>query len=71
MEPVIEAKKAMRLKDYRNELLKRLRAPDYAAAYLAQVLAENDKDTFLIALKDVAEASGGLRNQCSQKSKPQ
>ena len=48
----------MRLKDYKADLLKRLRAPEYAAAYLAQVLAEKDNAAFLIALKDVAEASG-------------
>src|SRR5205085_12385579 len=50
----------MRLKSYRDDLLERLRDPDYAAEYLAQVLGENDKDAFLIALKDVVEASGGL-----------
>jgi probable addiction module antidote protein len=50
----------MRLKDYRADLLKRLRNPEYAAEYLAQVLAEKDKAAFLIALKDVVEAGGGI-----------
>ncbi len=50
----------MRLKNYRNDLLKRLRDPHYAAAYLAQVLADGDKNTFLVALKDVVEATGGV-----------
>ena len=50
----------MRLKNYRTDLLERLRDPDYAAEYLAQVLADKDKKAFLIALKDVVEASGGL-----------
>jgi DNA-binding phage protein len=50
----------MRLKHYRNDLPGRLHDPDYAAEHLAQVLAENDKGTFLIALKDVVEAAGGM-----------
>ena len=52
----------MRLKSYRDDLLKRLRDPQYAAEYLAQVLAEQDSDAFLIALKDVVEATGGVGN---------
>ena len=50
----------MRLKNYRTDLLKRLADPEYAAEYLAQVLAEKDSAAFLIALKDVVEASGGV-----------
>ena len=50
----------MRLKNYRADLLKRLCDPEYAAEYLAQVLAEKDSAAFLIALKDVVEAGGGV-----------
>ena len=50
----------MRLKNYRTDLLKRLRDPEYAAEYLAQVLAKKDSAAFLIALKDVVEAVGGV-----------
>jgi probable addiction module antidote protein len=50
----------MRLKNYKADLLKRLRDPGYAAEYLAQVLAEKDRAAFLIALKDVVEAGGGV-----------
>src|SRR2546422_859682 len=50
----------MRLKSYRDDLIKRLRDPEYAAEYLAQVLAEDDPNAFLIALKDVVEARGGV-----------
>jgi len=50
----------MRLKDYKAGLLKRLEDPNYAAEYLAQVLAEKDSAAFLIALKDVVEAGGGM-----------
>jgi probable addiction module antidote protein len=50
----------MRLKNYREDLLERLKDADYAAEYLAQVLAEKDKAAFLVALKDVVEATGGM-----------
>ena len=50
----------MRLKNYKTGLKKRLRTPEYAAEYLAQVLAEKDSAAFLIALKDVVEAGGGM-----------
>jgi DNA-binding phage protein len=49
----------MRLKNYREDLLERLKDVEYAAEYLAQVLAEKDKAAFLVALKDVVEATGG------------
>ena len=52
----------MRLKNYKVNLLKRLRNPRYAAEYLGQVLAEKDSAAFLIALKDVVEAGGGVGN---------
>lgn len=50
----------MRLKNYKADLHERLRDPEYAAEYLAQVLAEKDSAAFLIALKDVVEAGGGV-----------
>jgi probable addiction module antidote protein len=50
----------MRLRNYKEDLIKRLRDPEYAAEYLAQVLAEGDPDAFLLALKDVVEARGGV-----------
>jgi len=52
----------MRLKNYKDNLLKRLEDPRYAAEYLARVLAEKDSAAFLIALKDVVEAGGGVGN---------
>ena len=45
---------------YRDHLLCRLKDQKYAAAYLSACL-EDDDETFLIALRDVAEAHGGLR----------
>lgn len=50
----------MRLKNYKTDLLKRLEHPEYAAEYLAQVLAKKDNAAFLIALKDVVQAGGGM-----------
>ena len=50
----------MRLKNYKDDLLRRLADPKYAAEYLAQALAENDHTTFLLALRDVIEAGGGM-----------
>ena len=52
----------MRLKNYKDDLKKRLGDPGYAAEYLAQVLAQKDSAAFLIALKDVVEAGGGVGN---------
>src|SRR5260221_430252 len=49
-----------RLRDYREDLMERPQNPDYAAEYLAQVLASKDKAAFLVALKDVVEATGGM-----------
>jgi len=49
----------MRLRAYKTGLRKRLEDPRYAAEYLAQMPAERDSAAFLIALKDVVEASGG------------
>ena len=37
----------MRLRNYREDLLQRLKNPDYAAEYPAQVLAEKDRAAFL------------------------
>ena len=50
----------MRLKSYKAGLLKKLRDPEFAAEYLNQTLAENDPQAFLVALRDVVEAAGGV-----------
>jgi len=52
--------KRMRLKSYKDDLVKRLRDPEYAAEYLTAVLAEKDHDAFLLALRDVVDAAGGV-----------
>ena len=50
----------MKLISYKNDLLKELKDPEYAAAYLAQALESDDQATFLLALRDVVEAGGGV-----------
>jgi probable addiction module antidote protein len=48
-----------RTSDYKEFLLKRLRNPSMAAGYLTAALQEGD-DVFLLAIRDVAEANGGI-----------
>jgi probable addiction module antidote protein len=47
-------------KDYHGDLLKRLEDPAYAAAYLNACLNDGDDGVFLLALRDVAQAHGGV-----------
>ena len=49
----------MKLKNYKDGLLKELQDPEYASEYLAQALESGDQATFLLALRDVVEAGGG------------
>lgn len=49
----------MKLKSYKDDLLKELRDPAYASEYLAQALESADQAVFLLALRDVVEAGGG------------
>ena len=46
---------------YNDDILRRLKNPKYAAAYLNTCLEKGDDIDFLIALRDVAQAHGGLR----------
>lgn len=45
---------------YEARLLEALRDPAEAAAYLTAALADGDKEVFLLALRHVAEAHGGI-----------
>ena len=45
-------------KDYKKDLLKRLKNPEYAAEYINTAIEEGDKAVILLALKDVCEARG-------------
>ncbi len=56
------------MKTYQESLIKALRDPEEAAGYLNAVLAEEDPKMFLVALRNVAEAHGGMV-QLSRKTK--
>jgi probable addiction module antidote protein len=45
---------------YRDELLKSLKDPEEAAHYLSACLQDEDPRVFLMALRDVADAHGGM-----------
>jgi len=45
---------------YQPELLKALADPDEAEAYLNAALEDEDWEAFLLALRNVAEAQGGI-----------
>lgn len=47
-------------KSYHKSLIKALKDPNEAAEYLNAALEEGDKDMFLVALRNVAEAHGGM-----------
>ena len=53
-----------RTRDYQEALLEALKDPEEAKVYLEVALEEyeedNDKEAFLLALRNVAEAQGGL-----------
>ena len=51
---------AMKLRDYREGLLKELQEPEFAAMYLEEVIATGDRKALMIALKDVVDARGGV-----------
>lgn len=47
-------------KAYHAELIENLRDPDEAEEYLNAALEEEDPELFLVALRNVAEAQGGV-----------
>lgn len=50
-----------RTKSYQKELLEALKNPDEAAEYLNAALEENDPEVFLLAVRNIAEAQGGIK----------
>lgn len=54
-------------KRHKDSLSERLKNPDYAALYLNEIMEDEDPVLLLSALKDVAEAMGGL-SQLSDKT---
>ena len=51
----------VRLVPYKNKLHERLQDPDYAVLYLEEALGLEDQGAFLVALKHLVEASGGMK----------
>ena len=49
-----------RTKSYRESLIKALKNPREAAEYLNAALEQEDREMFLVALRNVAEAHGGM-----------
>jgi probable addiction module antidote protein len=45
---------------YQEDLIKALKDPREAAAYLSAAMEEDDRALFLLALRNVAEAHGGM-----------
>ena len=54
-------KLTVKTESYRESLLESLRNPDEAVQYLNACLEDEDARVFLLALRDVAEAHGGIR----------
>ncbi|MGB7978108.1 MAG: addiction module antidote protein [Chlamydiales bacterium] len=50
----------VKAKNYKEHLLKQLQKPEEAAAYLNAALHDDDPHVFLLALRDIAEARGGM-----------
>jgi len=46
--------------DYHTEHIQWLKDPENAAGYLNAVIEEGDKDALLLALRNIAEAEGGI-----------
>jgi len=55
-------------RNYKDHLLKQLKDHKKAADYLNQALQDTDSRIFLLALRDVADAQGGM-SQLAQQSK--
>lgn len=47
-------------RSYKTLLMERLKSPEEAAAYLNAALEDDDPGVFLVALRDIAAANGGM-----------
>ena len=56
-------------KAYHAELIETLRDPVEAEEYLNAALEEDDPELFLVALRNVAEAQGGVAQLSAEKTK--
>ena len=56
----------VKAKNYKEHLLEQLKKPEEAAAYLNAALNDEDPHVFLLALRDIAEAKGGMGQLADQ-----
>jgi len=56
----------VKAKNYKEHLLEQLQKPREAAAYLNAALNDEDPHVFLLALRDIAEAKGGMGQLADQ-----
>jgi len=49
-----------KVRDYQEHLLEQLQNPEEAAAYLNAALHDDDPHVFLLALRDITDAQGGM-----------
>ena len=50
----------VKVKNYKEHLLEQLQNAEESAAYLNAALHDDDPHSFLLALRDIAEAQGGM-----------
>lgn len=50
----------MKLKNFKETLIEELKDPIFAVTYLKDAIDENDIEGFLLAVRDVIEARGGM-----------
>lgn len=50
----------MKNTDYQEDLIEWLKNPKHAAGYLNEAIEEGEKELILLALRNVAEAQGGM-----------
>ena len=50
----------VKVKNYKEHLLEQLQNSEEAAAYLKAALHDEDPHAFLLALRDITEAQGGM-----------
>ncbi len=55
-----------RSRSYKEYLHEQLQDPEAAAAYLNAALEDDDLHVFLLALRDIAEAQGGMSHLASE-----
>lgn len=56
----------MPTRSHQDDLLKRLSSPKYAAKYLKAAFQDGDEPAFLLALRNVVDAHGGVSKIASE-----